>query len=178
MSLVVSLNEAVDLLFYGIDKADWSSITEAYFVLTGKELPVPSASNDSDNTTVMLQKMMDRLNKLENNNKPTRNKKKASSKVESQEDEFVAGPSRQSSRTVVKKNRENKFESMQDAVAEAERERGFDKIDDNVKPVERNRKSYTPKQVKCGECGSSNQVHPLFVRDNYVCDRCIQRRGG
>lgn len=178
MSLVVSLNEAVDLLFYGIDKADWSSITEAYFVLTGKELPVPSTSNDSDDTTVMLQKMMDRLNKLENNNKPTRNKKKASSKVESQEDEFVAGPSRQSSRTVVKKNRENKFESMQDAVAEAERERGFDKIDDNVKPVERNRKSYTPKQVKCGECGSSNQVHPLFVRDNYVCDRCIQRRGG
>lgn len=178
MSLVVSLNEAVDLLFYGIDKADWSSITEAYFVLTGKELPVPSASNDGDDTTAMLQKMMDRLNKLENNNKPTRNKKKASSKVESQEDEFVAGPSRQSSRTVVKKNRENKFESMQDAVAEAERERGFDKIDDNVKPVERNRKSYTPKQVKCGECGSSNQVHPLFVRDNYVCDRCIQRRGG
>ena len=178
MSLVVSLNEIVDLLFYGIDKADWSAITEAYFVLTGKELPVPSIPDDGDDTAAMLQKMMDRLNKLENNNKPTRNKKKATPKVENQEDDFSAGPSRQSSRTVVKQNRENKFESMKDAVAEAERERGFDKINDDVKPVERNRKSYTPKQVKCGECGTSNQVHPLFVRDNYVCDRCIQRRGG
>lgn len=178
MSLVVSLNEVVDLLFYGIDKADWSAITEAYSVLTGKELPTPSTTSNEDDTATMLQKMMDRLNKLENNNKSTRSKKKDSPKIENKKDDFSTGTNRQSSRTVVKQNRENKFESMRDVLAEAEHERGFDKIDDNIKPVERNRKSYKPKQINCGECGSSNQVHPMFVRDNYVCDRCIQRRGG
>lgn len=178
MSIVVSLNEAIDLLFYGIDKSDWSSITEAYFILTGKEVAVPNVVVDSDDTNAMLAQMIDRLNKLENNNKPTKNKKKSVSKHDVSDQEFVAEKTRQSPRTVVKKNRENKFEAMQDAVAEAERERGFDQINDNVKPVERSRKSYTPKQVKCSECGVPNQVHPLFVRDNYTCDRCLQRRGG
>ena len=66
---------------------------------------------------------------------------------------------------------------MQDIIAEAEKETGYDKINDNVKPSNRSRKSYSTKSVNCTECGSSNEVNPLFARDTYICDRCLQRRG-
>lgn len=167
MSIINSLSKIADLILSGIESANWELIAQGYYDLTGKNVDIPE--QDVDDTNRMLAKMMDRLDKLENGKK--------TKKKQTNDSKNFSVDSDRPSRKISQRRRENKFETMQDVLIEAEKERGFDKIDDNIKPTARARKQYTPKSVQCSECSSLNQVNPLFARENYICDKCIQRRG-
>lgn len=169
MTLLSSLNKIIDLLGDGLNNNDWNLISEAYELITGE---VIETKNTDPND--MLAMMMQRLEKLENT-KPSTKKKE---KVKDEKRSNFSVESNRKSRKVTDRKTENKFENMYDAIAEAGKEQGFDQINDNVKPSDRSRRPYSPKRVKCSECGSQQEVHPLFARDNYSCDKCIQRRGG
>jgi hypothetical protein len=173
MTLLSSLNKIVDLLGDGLNNNDWNLISEAYELFTGEVIEVKS-QDPSD----MLAMMMQRLEKLENTKQTSNNKKKDKTKQEDKKESNFSVESNRKSRKVTDRKVENKFDRMQDIIAEAGREEGFDRINDNVKPSDRSRRPYQPKMVKCSECNSDHEVHPLFARDNYTCDRCIQRRGG
>lgn len=71
----------------------------------------------------------------------------------------------------------NKFDTMTDLLGDAAKENGFDKINDNIKPCERNRPAFSYKNVTCRECNRSMDVHPMFAKENYVCDKCVGRMG-
>jgi hypothetical protein len=159
------------LLKDALISGDWSGVSEAYFMLSGERIePL-----ESDTASILLS-IMKKLDGLTQSNpkKITAKKQKANKK---QVDSSFSVVSNKPSRKVTDRRNENKFDNMQDIVAEAEKESGYDKINDNIKPSNRSRKSYSTKSVTCTECGSSNEVNPLFARDTYICDRCLQRRG-
>lgn len=178
-----------ELLEKALEECNWDLVSDVYEMMTGKKIDPPSVDDGFD----VLCNITDRLASLESNiinalglaktveNK--RPKKKPTPKVknkESQENidsnDFSLG-SNKPSRKVSADGKVNKFEEMQDVIAEAGRENGYDKIDDNIKPASRKRKSYSTKDVSCVECNKKFNVHPMFARDNYTCDRCIGRRG-
>jgi hypothetical protein len=184
MSIKIQINEVIDLLSSALENKDWSCVSESYFLLTGEEKDIENYENPLDqNTNELFSILMERIDRLEENKTNNRSKSKNSSadkkkptKV-NQDDEVNFSLDIPKKSRKVQSTRENKFEKMTDVLIEAEKENGFDKIKDNVKPSERNRKQYTPKNVQCTECNKSYEVHPLFAKDNYTCDKCISKRG-
>lgn len=170
-----------NLLQKALEECNWEFVSDVYEMMTGKRIEPPTPDDVFD----VLSNISERISNLESNllsehKKPTKRKravKKASTpkKAEVKSDFSVA--SEKKSRKISGDNRENKFEQMTDIMEEAEKESGYDKINDDIKPTSRNRKTYSEKNVKCSECDKTFKVHPMFVRENYVCDRCIGRRG-
>ena len=189
MTLTDLVDRVRELLYEGIIDSNWECISEAYQMMSGEKVDIPEsepADQLSINFQVELKNMMERREKLEEKDPPKKKTRQSRSKVqkskpkvyedlctEVRQDENFSKPKK--SRKVESSGR-NKFDDMQDAIAEAGRETGFDKINDNVKPSERNRRHYKPASVSCDNCGKSFEVNPQFVRENYVCDRCITRR--
>lgn len=169
----------LELLRTGLQVGNWECIAEAYYGLTGENLEIPEIEPE-DATSSMLKEMMQRLDKIEGQSSSTKKSKKATAKklkVNDAVSEDFSVKSKKASRKVTDRTRENKFDSMQDAIQEAGKEQYYDRIDDKVKPSKRSRKAYSTKTVTCGECRATSEVNPVFARDNYVCDKCLQRRG-
>jgi len=175
----------VELLLKALEDGDWEFVSEAYFLLSG----VRKEPSKSDDMSKMFSRLMSKqdliaatVEKLHDiiEGSPAPKKKKPVEKKEEKPrvDENFSVQSNKSSRKVSDRRQvENKFEGMQDAIAEAEREQGYDKIDDNVERTNRTRKTYTTKTVTCASCGAISEVNPMFARDSYICDRCLQKRG-
>ena len=159
------------LLRNALVNGDWSEVSEAYFMLSGERIDPPE--NDTAAALSIIMKKLDGITA----NKPIKKTNKKQTAKKTEVDKSFSVVSNKPSRKVTDRHSENKFDNMQDIIAEAEKETGYDKINDNVKPSNRSRKSYSTKSVNCTECGSSNEVNPLFARDTYICDRCLQRRG-
>lgn len=179
MSITNQINEVIDLLFAALENRDWSCVSEAYFLLTGQEKEVSNQPNILEqNTNEMFSVLMNRIDKLEQKKSTTKGKnKKTNTDEQVKKNEDFSVESKRSSRKIADRRRENKFEQMSDAIAEAEQEKGFDKINDDIKPTQRSRQQYSSKKVKCVECNSINDVHPMFAKEFYTCDKCIQKRG-
>lgn len=162
------------LLKEALSSGDWNFVAEAYYMLSGEKVD-PMESDALSLLSIILEKIQDITDEKPKKKKPV---KKTKPKVEKKElDNSFSLESNKPSRKVVAKNTGNKFELMQDAIAEAGNENGYDKINDNVKPSQRNRKSYSTKNVVCIDCNKSFDVNPLFAKENYICDNCLQRRG-
>lgn len=162
------------LLKEALTNGDWNFVAQAYFMLSGEKIE-PMESDAFSLLSIILEKIQDITDEKPKKKKPV---KKTKPKVEKKElDNSFSVESNKPSRKVVAKNTSNKFELMQDAIAEAGNESGYDKINDNVKPSQRNRKSYSTKNVVCIDCNKSFDVNPLFAKENYICDNCLQRRG-
>ena len=178
-----------ELLEKALEECNWDLVSDVYEMMTGKKIDPPTVDDGFD----VLCNITDRLASLESsivnalglasNNEKKKPSRKSTPKVRKKEpkesidlNNFSAGQNKPS-RKVSAEGKVNKFEDMQDAIAEAGRESGYDKINDNVKPTSRRRKSYSTKDVNCVECNKTFSVHPMFVRDNYTCDKCISRRG-
>lgn len=155
------------LLEDGINENNWELIAKAYTMITGNEIDVPENNN-------ALSDILDRISKLEKRPKNSKGKPQKKTIVNNK----FEVKSNKSSRNILDRDKKNKFEDMYDDVsAEAGQDQGFDKIDDNAPRSARNRKSYSEKSVSCSSCGKSYNVHPMFARENYICDKCIPRRG-
>lgn len=152
----------IDNIEWAIENKDWNEIATTYELLTGRKIEVPSNDKVVDS---QFKELLERVNKLENSTTTTKSNK--SSK---------AGRKKATARQEEKKV--NRFEQMVDILPEVDKEDGFDKINDNVKPTSRNRPKFSQKQVTCRECGKTNEVHPMFAKENYICDRCLNRRNG
>lgn len=170
-----------NLLQKALEECNWEFVSDVYEMMTGKRIEPPTPDDVFD----MLSNISERISNLESNllseEKKSTKRKKAVKKVSTPKKADVKSDfsvaSEKKSRKISGDNRENKFEQMTDVVKEAEKESGYDKINDDIKPTSRNRKTYSEKNVKCSECDKTFKVHPMFVRENYVCDRCIGRRG-
>lgn len=170
-----------ELLQKALEECNWEFVADVYEMMTGKRVEPP----EPDDVLDILDGISKRISNLEYNflsdKKETTKKKKeviktdSPKKIEEKTDFSVA--SNKPSRKISGENRENKFEQMFDVVNEAERESGYEKINDKIEPTARARKAYSDKSVTCGECNKTLKVNPIFVRDNYVCDRCLGKRG-
>jgi hypothetical protein len=170
-----------DLLQKALEECNWEFVSDVYEIMTGKKIEPPAPDDVLD----MLSNISEKISNLESNllsdKKQSVKKKKPVNKVatpkktEVQSDFSVA--SSKPSRKISGQTRENKFEQMLDVIHEAERESGYDKINDKIKPTSRSRKAYANKSVICNECNKTFKVNPMFVRDNYICDRCLGKRG-
>lgn len=174
----------VELLLKALEDGDWEFVSEAYFLLSG----VRKEPSKSDDLSKMFSRLMSKqdliattVEKLHDiiEGSPASKKKKPVEKKEEKPrvDENFSVQSNKPSRRVTDRHMENKFDDMHDVLAEAEREQGYDKIDDNVERTNRTRKTYTTKTVTCTSCGAISEVNPMFARDGYICDRCLQKRG-
>lgn len=175
MTLTHLVDRVQELLYEGITDNNWECISEAYEIMSGERVDAPEPE-PADELSVSLKNMMERLEKLEKQDPPKKNTRQSRSKAQKSEPKVDENFSKPKKSRKVESSGRNKFDDMQDAIAEAGRETGFDKINDNVKPSERNRRHYKPASVSCDNCGKSFEVNPQFVRENYVCDRCITRR--
>lgn len=174
-----------DLLQKALEECNWEFVSDVYEMMTGKRIDPP----EPDDVFDMLCNISDKISNLESNllseNKTAGKKRKYTKKSNTKSTNQKKLPesidfsvaSEKKSRKISGDNRENKFEQMTGVMEEAEKESGYDKINDDIKPTSRNRKTYSEKSVKCSECNNAFKVHPMFVRENYVCDRCIGRRG-
>jgi hypothetical protein len=174
-----------NLLQKALEECNWEFVSDVYEMMTGQRIDPP----EPDDVFDMLCNISDKIANLESNllseNKNTSKKRKytkksaakIASKKKSPEPINFSVASEKKSRKISGDNRENKFEQMTGIMEEAEKESGYDKINDDIKPTSRNRKTYSEKNVKCSECDKTFKVHPMFVRENYLCDRCIGRRG-
>lgn len=182
-----------ELLEKALEECNWDLVSDVYEMMTGKKIDPPSVDDGFD----VLCNITDRLESLESSlvnalglvktEKNKRPRKKSTPKTKRKEtkenfdsQDFSITESQRvnkPSRNISAEGKVNKFEDMQDVIAEAGRENGYDKIDDNVKPASRKRKSYSTKDVSCVECSKTFSVHPMFVRSNYTCDRCLSKRG-
>jgi hypothetical protein len=151
----------VDNIEHAIENKDWNAIANAYALITGRKIEVPSDDKIVDS---QFKELLERVNKLENNTTTTKSNKTSKTgrkKATAKQEEKI-----------------NRFEQMVDILPEVDKEDGFDKINDNIKPTSRNRPKFSQKQVTCRECGKTNEVHPMFAKENYICDRCLNRRNG
>jgi hypothetical protein len=174
-----------ELLEKALEECNWDFVSDVYEMMTGKRIEPPAPDDVFD----MLCNISDKIANIEyslstenkepvkvkKQSKTTRKKQSTAKKTENKTDFSVA--SSKPSRKISGENRENKFEQMTDAIYEAEKENGYDQINDNVKPTSRKRNSYSDKSVTCIECSKTFNVHPMFARSNYTCDRCLGKRG-
>jgi hypothetical protein len=166
--LMFLVSELASILEEAIDKKDWDLVCQAYSELTGetKEIEDEQSMVINDLKSEILASIREELKQAQ---KQPSTKAKPSAKNKSK-------------LTTAKKQVDanlNKFEQMQQSYnEEAFKENGFDKINDKVQPSQRTRKAFTMAKITCSECGKSNEVHPMFVKENYVCDRCLRRRTG
>jgi len=172
-----------ELLQKALEECNWDFVADVYEMMTGKRIDPPSPddvfdilSNISEKISNLEANLISNPKQLSKSEKKSKTPKKTMPSEKENDSNFSVASSKPS-RKISGSNKANKFESMTDIMHEVEKETGYDKINDNVKPTSRNRKSYSEKNVVCNECGKSFNVHPMFVRDNYVCDRCIGRRG-
>lgn len=182
--LVILASEIGFMLEEAIDKRDWSLVCQVFSELTGEEKEVEDDKVeivDGDSYTRqfydMKSEILSALREELGQEKKTQPKKPSPKKAvkPKQSDDFTVERKKKKASPVVS-NGKNKFDSMRDAIAEAGQDRDFDKIDDNVKPAERARKPFSERQVECTECNKSVWVHPMFIKENYVCDKCLQKK--
>lgn len=168
-----------ELLKKALADADWTSVSEAYYMLSGERMIEPGETDVFSMFTSIMNKLDDVMeSKPEKKPRtPAKKKSRTSVKKKPEVDNDFSIRSNKPSRSIADRQFENKFETMNDVIAEAERESGYDKINDNIKPTSRSRKSYKTKTVKCIECSKSSDVNPVFAKENYICDNCLQRRG-
>ena len=184
VALVVLASEIGFTLEEAIDKKDWGLVCQAFFLLTGEEkeveedrVEIVDANSYSKQFHDMKSEILSELRKAVGQEKKTQPKKPLPKKAvkPKKSDDFTVERKKKKASPVVS-NGKNKFDSMRDAIAEAGQDRDFNKIDDNVKPTERARKPFSERQVECTECNKSVKVHPMFIKENYVCDNCIQKK--
>jgi hypothetical protein len=184
--LVILASEIGFMLEEAIDKKDWNLVCQVFSELTGEEKVVEEDVSIDDIKSEILSALMKAVGpgKKTQAKKPTKKSvKKLKDIIETNDsngtievvDNFTVKGKRKKASPVVS-NGKNKFESMHDAIAEAGQDKNFDKIDDDIKPVERTRRPFSEKAVKCSECNKSVKVHPMFIKENYVCDNCIQKK--
>lgn len=156
LSKIADIENSLEL---AIDDRNWSYVANAYEAISGESIDIPEAEPDN-----ALKSVMARLEKLENmgNEQTTTAKSKNSKKGRPSKNKRQSG---------------NRFDTMTDLLGDAAKENGFDKINDNIKPCERNRPAFSYKNVTCRECNRSMDVHPMFAKENYVCDKCVGRMG-
>lgn len=154
LSKIDAIENSLEL---AIEENNWAYVADAYKILSGQSIEIPH--NESDNT---LKSVMARLEKLENKGGDQTTVKKPKKGRASKE----------------KVSSNNKFDSMTDLLADAAKENGFDQINDKIQPSERNRPRFSYKNVTCRECNRSMDVHPMFAKENYICDKCVGRMGG
>jgi hypothetical protein len=169
------------LLEKALEECNWEFVSDVYEMMTGKRIEPP----EPDDVFNMLASISEKISNLESNllsdkkqsvkKKNPAQKTSISKKTDVQADFSVA--SNKPSRKISEQFRENRFEQMTDVIHEAERESGYDKINDKIKPSSRQRKAYADKSVTCHECGNTSKVNPMFARENYICDRCLGKRG-
>ena len=177
--LVILASEIGFMLEEAIDKKDWSLVCQVFSELTGEEKEVEIVDANSYNKQFhdMKSEILSELRKAVGQEKKTQPKKPLPKKAvkPKKSDDFTVERKKKKTSPVVS-NRKNKFDSMPDAIAEAGQDKDFDKIDDNVKPAERARKPFSERQVECIECNKPVKVHPMFIKENYVCDNCIKEK--
>jgi len=184
--LVILASEIGFMLEEAIDKKDWNLVCQVFSELTGEEKAVEEDVSIDDIKSEILSALMKAVGPGEKTQtkKPTKKSvKKLKDIIETNDgngtievvDNFTVKGKRKKASPVVS-NGKNKFESMHDVIAEAGQDKNFDKIDDDIKPVERTRRPFSEKAVKCSECNKSVKVHPMFIKENYVCDNCIQKK--
>jgi hypothetical protein len=181
--LVILASEIAFMLEEAIDNKDWTLVCNVYSELTGevKEVEDDKVDNNSSVDEFLsalrekLKKELEQEKKIEPKKKVAKKQIKKTVEVK-KSDDFTIDRKRKSRKPVTSAGN-NKFETMTEIIAEAGRDNGFDKINDSVKPSERTRRPFTNKRISCLECSKSVEVHPMFVKENYVCDNCIQKRG-
>jgi hypothetical protein len=47
----------------------------------------------------------------------------------------------------------------------------------NIPPVKREREKYSLKRIECTSCKNQISVKPIHVRENFICDECIIKKG-
>jgi DNA-directed RNA polymerase subunit RPC12/RpoP len=89
------------------------------------------------------------------------------------DDEFIMDQQKRSRTPVFVHNR---FEDMENL--DIDKPDGYDKIDDSTPRSKRSRKSYASVELSCSNCGKKVSTHPMFKKDNFVCDRCVSKKFG
>ena len=171
----------VQLLYSALETGNWENVSEAYFLLSGERIDTPKEPEVINFDT--LKDVVDRLEQLEKQKKPAEKTRRGRPKKKpvdqsnngSDNEDFLVKP-RTSKSKRERASVKNKFESMTGVLEEAEQEKGIDKIDDSKYTPKNKRKAFTAKNVTCSECNTASEVHPLFARDNYICDKCLSRR--
>lgn len=183
--LVILASEIGFMLEEAIDKRDWGLVCQVFSELTGEEkeveddkVEIVDANSYSRQFYDMKSEILSALREELGQEKKTQPKKPSPKKAvkPKQSDDFTVERKKRGKASPVIPNGKNKFDSMHDAIAEAGQDRDFDKIDDKVKPTERTRRPFSERQVECIECNKSVKVHPMFIKENYVCDNCIQKK--
>ncbi len=180
--LVILASEIAFMLEEAIDNKDWTLVCNVYSELTGEikeieddKVEIVDANSFSKEFLSALRKELEQGKKTEPKKKVAKKQIKKTVEVK-KSDDFTIDRKRKSRKPVTSAGN-NKFETMTEIIAEAGRDNGYDKINDSVKPSERTRRPFTNKRISCLECSKSVEVHPMFVKENYVCDNCIQKRG-
>lgn len=159
MSISDNINDLEVMIKSGILERDWNYIKDAYLILTGNDIELPEEEG-------LIKEMMRRLERLEKGSK-TETPPKKPSKVQNKTKEQKVEPAKSNGRI-------NKFEEMaKELNLEIKKENGFDKINDNVPPTPRTRKPYTPVTLTCTRCKKTEEVNPMFKKDDYRCNNCI-----
>jgi hypothetical protein len=171
--LIILASEIGFMLEEAIDKKDWNLVCQVFSELTGEEKTV----KDDKDTNSFSKEFLSALRKELGQEKKTQPKKQAKKTPEPKPPDYFSATTKKRKRSSpVVPDGKNKFDSMHDAIAEAGQDKNFDKIDDRVKPTERTRKPFSERQVECTECNKSVKVHPMFIKENYVCDSCVQKK--
>lgn len=165
------MTNVLGLLEEAAEGRNWTSVEEAYKLLSGNRIEV---SPESDAETA-LSKIMKRIEQLESKPKVSKAPKKEKTPVVRSKQHNNRSVKMPKKEQVVVSN--NKFDKMSDVFSEVGKEAGFDKINDNIEPAQRGRRAYKETSVKCESCQNTFEVNPVFVRENYTCDKCLRKRG-
>jgi hypothetical protein len=188
--LVILASELGFMLQEAIEKKDWNIVCQVFSELTGEDIEAPIDSVEIVDANSYVKEFLSAVRKELQQEKKTQTKKPTKKSVKKLKDiietndgngtievvdNFTVKGKRKKA-TPVLSNGKNKFESMHEAIAEAGQDKNFYKIDDNIKPVERTRRPFSEREVECSECKKRVKVHPMFIKENYICDNCIQKR--
>ena len=184
--LVILASEIGFMLQEAIEKKDWNLVCQVFSELTGEEIEIPIDRVEVVDANAYAKEFLSAIRKELEQEKKTQTKKPSKKSVKKLKDtietnaieivdNFTVKGKRKKASPVISTGK-NKFESMHEAIAEAGQDKNFDKIDDNIKPVERTRRPFSERQIECTECNKSVKVHPMFIKENFICDSCIQKR--